>query len=83
MAPRAIKTPVAMRSLIARINRKLAPQGMRLKTARGERVRQSVGDYYVIDTRLNVVVHRYRDCSPEDVARELGVLKPYEQVVED
>jgi hypothetical protein len=29
-----------------------------------------------------VVVPRYKDCSPADVAREVGVLKPYEQVVE-
>ena len=27
------------------------------------------------------VMYNYKDCDPEDLARELGVLKPYEEVV--
>ena len=76
-----MKVPVTMRALIARINRKLAPQDLQLKTARGMRVRVDVGDYYVINTRINGIMQRYKDCDPEELARELGVLKQYEEVV--
>jgi hypothetical protein len=76
------KVPVAMRALIARINRKLGQQDMQLKTARG-RMRDDVGDHYVVNTRLNAVMYHYKDCDPEKLARDLGVLKPYEQVVAD
>jgi len=73
-----------MRSLIARINRTLAPQDMklvRLKNLQGERVRQLVGDYHVIGTQLNSVMYHYKNWSPENLARDLGLLKPDEQVV--
>jgi hypothetical protein len=75
-----------MRSLIARINRTFAPQDMklvRLKNLQGERVRQLVGDYYVINTQLNSVMYHYKNWSPENLARDLGLLKPHEQVVEE
>ena len=75
-----------MRFLIARINRKLAPQDMklvRLKNPQGERVRQLVGDYHVIYTQLNSVMYHYKNWSPENLARDLGLLKPDEQVVEE
>jgi hypothetical protein len=78
-----MKAPVAMRALIARINRKLGPQDMQLKTARGWRVRSDVGNFYVVNTRINGIVYRYKDCDPVEVARDLGVLKPYERVVAD
>jgi hypothetical protein len=45
-----------------------------LKIARGERLRQEVGDYYVIDFRKNYVVATRVD--PEQMARELGALDP-------
>jgi hypothetical protein len=86
IASRGVKTPVAMRSLIARINRTLAPQDMklvRLKNLQGERVRQLVGDYHVIYTQLNSVMYHYKNWSPENLARDLGLLKPDEQVVEE
>ena len=38
----------------------------------------SVGDYYVIDYRRNFVVQK--DVDIEDLARELGVLKPWEEL---
>ena len=75
------KIPVSMRALVARINRKLAADDMRLKIAKGKRMRQAVGDYYVINTRINAVMHHYKDCNPADLARELGVLRGYEKVV--
>jgi len=75
------KIPVSTRALIARINRKLAADDMQLKVAKGERMRQAVGDYYVINTRINAVMHHYKNCDPADLARELGVLRGYERVV--
>jgi hypothetical protein len=73
------KVPVTVRALIARINRKLAPD-LQLKIARG-RARVDVGDYYVVNTRINGVMQRYKDCDPEELGRELDVLKGYEVVV--
>jgi hypothetical protein len=75
------KVPVTVRALIARINRKLALHDLQLKTARGTRMRVDVGDYYVINVRFNGLMQRYRDCDPEELARELGVLRQYEEVV--
>jgi hypothetical protein len=74
------KAPVTMRSVIARINRRLKPDLEMLKVTRGERLRQNVGDYYIIDFRMNAITHN--DVDPEKMARDLGVLKEYEQVVE-
>jgi hypothetical protein len=71
---------VTMRAVIQRINRKLAADKEVLKVARSERMRQAVGDYYVVDFRINGVLHH--DVDPEAMARELGVLKGYEQVTE-
>jgi hypothetical protein len=81
MSKSIAKVPVTMRALIARINRRLAVDHMQLKASRGQRMRLDVGEYYVLNTRLNGIMHHYRDCDPEDLGRELGVLKSYEQVV--
>jgi len=74
------KVPVTIRSVIARINRRLKPDLEMLKVTRGERMRQAVGDYYIIDFRMNAVLHH--DVDPEALGRELGVLRDYEMVVE-
>jgi hypothetical protein len=71
--------PVSRRGLIQRINRALAKQDEQLKTTRGDgRARQELGDYYLLDFELNAVTEKNVD--PEALARELGVLKPYERV---
>jgi hypothetical protein len=72
------KTPVSMRAVIQRINRKLAPDLEGLKTTRGGRARLELGDYYVIDFNRNFILHK--DVDPERMARELGVLQPWEEV---
>ena len=71
---------VSMAALMARINRKLARDGEHLKATRSERDRPELGDYYIVDINRNTVVakHRY----PEELAREIGVLKPYEALRE-
>jgi len=62
--------------LMARINRKLGHDGEQLKATRSERARLELGDYYIIDADRNVILHK--DCELVELARELGVLKPYE-----
>jgi hypothetical protein len=72
------KAGVTMRAVIQRINRKLAADDEVLKAVRGERLRLDVGDFYIVDTRRNFITGK--DIDPEALARELGVLKPWEAV---
>jgi len=74
------KVPVSERALIQRINRKLRPDDEILKVARGARAEQDCGRYYIVDFRKNIMMTK--DVDPEALARELGVLRDYEQVVE-
>ncbi len=71
--------PVSERALVQRINRKLAHNGERLKRCRGERCRQSVGDFYIIDVSCNCVIRH--DVDIEDVGRECGALAGHERLV--
>ena len=77
---KAKKIGVTMRSVIQRLNRKLAADDEVLKVARGERMRQELGDYYVLNVRMNGVMHH--DVDPEAMAREMGALKVWERVIE-
>jgi hypothetical protein len=77
------KVPVTMRALIARINRKLTGDDMQLKKTKGVRARIDLGDYYVLNTRYNAIMYHYKDCDPEELGRELGVIKPYERLDEE
>ncbi len=83
MRRRTETVPVTMRALTQRINRKLAEDNMVLKTSRGLLAPVDLGRYYVVNLRSNAVMLRYRDCDPEKLGREYGVLKNYEHVVED
>ena len=74
------KAPVTMRSVIARINRRLKPDQQMLKVTRGERLRINVGNYYVMDFSMNAILHTNVD--PERMARDLDCLMDYEAVVE-
>lgn len=74
------KVPITMRALIQRINRKLADDDDVLKVARGEKMRQDAGDFYIVNTRLNGLTGK--DVDPEKLARELGLLKDWEAVSE-
>jgi Domain of unknown function (DUF6602) len=75
-----VSVPVTLRSVLQRINRKLAKQGEVLKATRGERARSQMGDFFVIDASRNFLVQANVD--PEALARELGVLNPWESVIE-
>jgi hypothetical protein len=74
------KVPVSERALLARIKRKLAPDGVRLhKSREGSRALWEFGDYYGVSADNHV-------CNPsgglEGIARDLGVMKPYEELVD-
>ena len=60
---------VSFPAVIARINRVLRKQDEQLKKARGDRMRLTLGEYYVLDWRRNFIVRQYVDV--EDIAREL------------
>ncbi len=72
------KVKVTRRAAIQRINRKLKPDMEQLCAARGERAQLDLGDYYVVDFQRNAVMQMHVDV--EAMARQLGVLKEWEQV---
>jgi hypothetical protein len=43
-------------------------------------MRQQVGDYYVLDLRINGILHH--DVDPAAMAREMGLLKAWERVID-
>jgi hypothetical protein len=80
----AIRVPVKKRTLVVRVRRKLRSQddGMiALYAARDQNTSLNVGDFYLVDERINGVVGLHIDL--ESYARELGVLKPHEYLQED
>jgi hypothetical protein len=78
---KAVTSPVSLRALIARINRKLRHDGEILKTLRGERGRTDLGDYYIVDIQRNCIIQT--DVDPEKLGRDLGVLAKWERVEEE
>jgi hypothetical protein len=68
---------VSKSALVRRINRKLVHEDEKLHACRGERWRSDLGDFYVKDFRSNFIVTKHVD--PVDLAREIGVLRPWEQ----
>lgn len=72
---------MSLRALIQRINRALARSDEVLRSTRGDRWRSTLGDYYVLDINRNLVCAKH--VVPEDLGRELGVLREYETLVED
>jgi hypothetical protein len=53
------------KALVARINRRLRPQGQLLRKTRGERARRNLGDYCVHDFMRNLVLETH--VAPEDL----------------
>jgi hypothetical protein len=68
--------PVNERALLVRINRRLASEGQQLHSAPRGVAREELGRFYLVgdDKVLR------RDLDLEAFAREIGVLKPWEQV---
>lgn len=77
------KVVVSQRAVLQRINRKLAKDDRKLCKSRGWRVQSSLGDYYILDTYKNVVTdYRISNSNIEDMAREMGALREYEEMEE-
>ena len=76
--------PVTMRAIVQRINRKLAADGYRrLKQSRGrpwKYLDREVGKWFLVDGSRNRVERTH--VNPEQFAKELGVLQPWEHVRE-
>lgn len=70
---------VSLTALISRINRRLAHECEQLHKSRGARCLLDLGEYYVRDCNRNFIVEKNVD--PEQLGRELGVLKHDEQVI--
>lgn len=69
--------PVTARAMTQRINRALAPNEQ-LKATRGARAQTELGAYYIVDVRRNAITRSRIDL--EELAKELGVLQPYERL---
>jgi len=81
MAKKGDKVKVSKRALIQRINRILAKHDTKLHTARGDRARLDLGDYYTVDIRRDYIIDKLpseRDL--EAFGRELGALMRYEEM---
>jgi hypothetical protein len=65
---------VTERAVVARINRRLRQDDEVLRKTRSRRAWLDLGDFYVVNTRINGIVAKF--CDPEDLARELGLLRP-------
>jgi hypothetical protein len=74
------KVPVSARALLQRLNRVLAQDDLLLKKARGAGVVQQLGEYYVIDTRVNGVVEK--DVDLEAFARKRLAMAAWETLSE-
>ena len=72
------KAPVTLRAVIARINRRLAADGLVLRAARGAAVRRD-GAYYLVDTKRNVITPLEQDL--EAYARKIAALAAWEELV--
>lgn len=71
---------VTQSAVISRINRKLAHEGEALKKSRSMRMYLEVGDFYILNINGNYIVRHHMDV--EDLARELGVLYPFEEIAD-
>lgn len=76
-----MKVKISSRALMQRINRRLAKEGEVLRTSRGTSEIHNLGNYFIVDLRTNsVTAHQIDDL--EGLAREIGVIKPYEELGE-
>lgn len=73
------KSKVSERAVLARLNRKLAPEWSRIKKCRADsRAYRDLGTYYVIDSYRNLITDT--DIDLELWAREQGVLGGWEAI---
>ena len=78
---KTIKVKVSDRALLARINRKLLKEDRIVKKCRPDsRSYHDLGDYYMVDLRSNGVLFHYKNLDLSKLAKELELLKPYEEL---
>jgi len=76
-----MKIEVSDRALMARINRKLAKEGQKLKkTQPTSKWASELGEFYIVDEKLNTIDATHVDL--EKLASELSVLKAGERIGE-
>jgi hypothetical protein len=69
---------VSQSAVVQRVNRKLKREMKALRKARGAYRAGFPGDFYVVNFKHGGIVQTHVDV--EDLARKLGVLKPWEEV---
>ena len=75
------KAKVSERAVIGRVNRRLQDDGRKLLTARGWRMRLDVrSNWYVVNVNNNSIVQPYKGMHLEDIARDVGALRDWEEV---
>jgi hypothetical protein len=67
-------------ALIKRINRKLLKDDQMLRATCGDRWRNDLGDFYIVDLYRNNLVAQHVDI--EALSRELGVLTDSDEMVD-
>lgn len=72
------KIHVSLWAVTQRINRILAMENKLLLESSGHKAKSDLGDWYIMDTNSNTITSR--DCEIEELAREVGALKPNETV---
>jgi hypothetical protein len=78
------RVAVTMRALTQRLNRRLKAQDEMLASPRGRRSRFDLGDYFIVDARNGFIIEK--KISPkrlEEIAREHGALKEWEEVIHE
>lgn len=73
------KVKVTEKAVVARIRRKLASDGESLRRCRpNSRSYHELGDWYTTDDRIGAVIHKGINIA--ELAKELGVLKDWEEI---
>lgn len=75
------KVPVSWRSLLQRLNRRLAHEGRILKKSREGHALAELGTYYVLDRPHNAIVAHHVD--PQALAETYHILQPWEALLDE
>ncbi len=75
------RVPVGERSLIQRLNRRLAKDSQKLYASRSRAAVSNFGKFYIADTSTGEITASLIDL--EGLARDLGVLHPWESLASE
>lgn len=78
MKKKPLLVPISERALFQRLSRTLGKKGERLKSNNRPGPAPDIGNYFIVSLERMSVVKTHVDL--EELARELGILKPYERV---